>query len=138
MAASYKRTRSKTKGGRPRKKSVKAVNRGRKRIPVKVASISTKKRRASALALSVDYDVSLLELALQIAKKRQGIDKKIVLHDKSEKNDRFERHDNDSALGFFMEYGYTKHGYNGLVSDSRSRGCSIYIITLKNLKENVA
>ena len=123
MSRSKKRTRSQSqnKRGRPRKKCWQSVHTGRKCKNLPDVSTKTFRRRAAEIAAQCDNNVSLLELALKIAKKKSNA----ILQ--SEEEDYSEiQHNEDSALAFFLDYDYSVYQYKGLVSDCKSKNCLIY------------
>lgn len=112
---------SHNKGGRPRKKSWQTVHLGRMRKN-NISDVSSKTitRRAAEIADQFDNNVALLEKALKIAKERNNI------VSESKEDDIKIKHTKESALAFFVDYNFSVYQYRGLVSDCKSKDCSIY------------
>uniref|UniRef100_A0ABD2XKI0 Uncharacterized protein n=1 Tax=Trichogramma kaykai TaxID=54128 RepID=A0ABD2XKI0_9HYME len=113
------------KPGRPSKKQ-RAFNGGRKRLDIfdNIENVSEKTlyRRAEEFAAQRNNNVKFIELALKIARKKNGCDDSATIIETNEN----EKYDGDSALSFSLDLDLSVHQYRALVADCASHDVQLY------------
>ncbi|KAL7290927.1 hypothetical protein TKK_0015654 [Trichogramma kaykai] len=115
------------KAGRPPKKTNLSSKGGRKKKDIFDPSVSVSERtiyrRAEELTAQCNYNIQIIELALTIAKKQNGIDSRAVVV--SEKSDAI-KHNEESALAIFLDLDFSVYQYKNLTADCLNRNCRIF------------